>query len=221
MSIYLIGDVHGDFEKILYFKHIIENNKLIVLGDFGLVWNNQSNTSLDILEAFNTEIYFLDGNHENFDMLEQYPIIEKHGGKVSVIRKNIFWLRRGEIYNIDNNKILTVGGAFSIDKCYRVEYISWWKQEEINFEEIQNTLSNLNKHNNQVDYILTHTCPNTLREKMFEFTTKKSDSNTDFFDYLVDDKIINFKKWYFGHFHEDISYENFSCLHNNIKLLGE
>ena len=54
---------------------------------------------------------FVDGNHENFDRLYSYPIIEWHGGKVHKINSSIFHLMRGEIYEIDNKKIFAFGGA--------------------------------------------------------------------------------------------------------------
>lgn len=36
---------------------------------------------------------------------------------------------RGEIYLIEGKKIFTFGGAFSHDKMYRREGISWWEDE--------------------------------------------------------------------------------------------
>ena len=41
---------------------------------------------------------FVDGNHENFDRLKNYPITEEWGGKVQKIYDKVYHLMRGEIY---------------------------------------------------------------------------------------------------------------------------
>ena len=56
-------------------------------------------------------------------MLSQLPIEEKWGGKVGVIytkSKPLYHLKRGEIYTINGQTILTIGGAESQDKDIRI-----------------------------------------------------------------------------------------------------
>lgn len=215
--IYLCGDTHGNINKISKILNIMtKKDILIVLGDFGFVWNNESNKNLDILEKTNIKILFVDGNHENFDMLKTYKTVKRYGNSVGLIRKNIFWLKRGNIYKIKGKSFLAIGGAFSVDKNYRIQNISWWSDEEINNAEITNTFENLVKYGNKVDYVLTHTCPKFLIDKMFGLDFK-NDANSNFFNTLY--TLIDFKHWYFGHFHEDIDYKNFSCLYENVKII--
>jgi hypothetical protein len=66
----------------------------------------------------------VDGNHDNHDRLNQLPVEEKFGGKVGVIADSIYHLKRGEIYQIQDKKILSFGGAESIDKLSRIEGIT-------------------------------------------------------------------------------------------------
>jgi hypothetical protein len=107
-------------------------------------------------------VLFVDGNHENFDALAQYPITEWNGGKVQIIRENVIHLMRGQVYNIDGKSFFTFGGGVSIDKASRIPYISWWEQEEPSFSEINEALDNLERCNYKVDYVITHAAPQTI-----------------------------------------------------------
>jgi predicted phosphodiesterase len=216
--IYLVGDTHGDIEKIEYFiSKLKDKDHLIVLGDFGFVWNSQQDKLLDILETLPITINFIDGNHENFDMLEKYPIINKYRGCVSQVRKNIFWLRRGEKYTIEDKTFFCIGGASSIDKYNRVEFLSWWKQEDINYEESLRVLKKL-KRIKKVDYVLTHTCPTSIIDQICDKDDFKKDydTNSKLFELIYKEKLIEFDKWFFGHFHVDQVNGDFICLYNNM-----
>ncbi|MDD3999271.1 MAG: hypothetical protein PHX62_00040 [Bacilli bacterium] len=70
MSICICGDTHGinDFRKIKMLakkKKLSYGDYIIICGDAGIVWSNDS---------LKTNIFFVDGNHEDFDMLNHYNI---------------------------------------------------------------------------------------------------------------------------------------------------
>lgn len=123
--IYITGDTHDDFsrfelEKFLIQTEMTKNDYVIICGDFGGVWNYivesmYENYWLDWLNNKNFTTLFVDGNHENFTRLYKYPVKEWHGGKVHKIRDSVIHLMRGEIFNIDNKKFFTFGGARSHD----------------------------------------------------------------------------------------------------------
>lgn len=201
--IYITGDTHGQVISLENFKALSDKDIVIICGDFGFIWNNSTleNQVLDsIQEDFKCTFAFIDGNHENFHLLKKYPIRNWNRGKVQQIRKNIFHLMRGEIYVIENKSFFCMGGACSIDKENRLSGISWWKEEEPNFQEIENGFSNLDKYNWKVDYILTHDLPQSIIDKNFPFMS--SDSTRRMLNYF--DKNINFKVWYAGHHHQDV-----------------
>ena len=121
---------------------------------------------LDWLDNKNFTTLFVDGNHENFERLYKYPVEEWHGGKVHKIRDSVIHLMRGEIYDINNKKFFTFGGARSHDirdgilnldeeeKIYeyrkrrayfRIRDYSWWDLELPTEEEMQNGIKNLEK----------------------------------------------------------------------------
>ena len=229
-------------------KKLDKSDVLIQLGDFGGIWypeeNKKSNEDkywCNWLAKKNFTFCFIDGNHENHDMLNSFPIIEKWGGKVHEIKtKNgfIYHLMRGEVYTINNKKIMTIGGATSQDKESRIEFINWWPNEILSKKEEDYVLNQLDKHP-QLDYILTHTCPTyigdifftTVPQGMYQnfstiskinrFLEKKKDVMANFFNVILE-KIhndeIKVKEWHFGHWHEDIRFEKeiipFECHYN-------
>ena len=104
-------------------------------------------------------VLFIDGNHENYDMLAEYSVSSWNGGKVQFISDSIIHLMRGQVYSIEGNTFFTFGGALSYDKDRRSPHESWWPQEIPTFEEYEEALENLSKVNNTVDYVITHDCP--------------------------------------------------------------
>ena len=217
--IYITGDTHGsiDFSKIKhYFKSRYHSYKdyLIILGDAGIIWDknipiNENYKYIDIT------IIFIDGNHENFDLLNEYPIVDFHGAKAHKIYSNIYHILRGEIININDLTFLCIGGAASIDKALRVEHVSYWKDEDITIDDYNNALNNLKKHNNKVDFVLTHCAPTSALKNMF--CAFESDSSTTFLEKIKNQ--IDFSYWYFGHYHIDKTFDKFRCFYLDIKEL--
>ena len=198
--IFVTGDTHMPYDvSKLNSKHFPEgktltkNDYVIILGDFGLLWNYKI-TDVNIesnpkdKKWSKDEIYwknwleekpwttlFVDGNHENFDRLYSYPISEWNGGKVQKISDSIIHLMRGEIYIIDGKKIFTFGGARSTDRGdilgpdrAKADIGKYWWMEELPFQsEIDNAINNLEKNDFKVDYILTHTLPNNLLMSLY------------------------------------------------------
>jgi len=228
--IYLTGDIHGElsinklsFNSNDFMKDLTEEDYLIILGDFGLFWSNPTSNSekywLNWLSDQKYTTLFLDGNHENFNIINNFKEIDKFGGKVGQAWKNkIFHLKRGEIYTIDNNKLLTIGGAYSIDRKYRTLNRSYWDEELLSYEDIQHIEDNLKQHNNKVDYVLTHTPPGVL-VPIFINIYGSQDTVAAYFNSMY--SYIEFKHWYSGHLHVDQTYDKVTVLFDKIIKLGE
>lgn len=85
--IYVTGDTHGEYGRIIEFDaKLEENNIIIVCGDFGFIFKNdvQENMILDEIEKRKYTILFVDGNHENFTAINSYPI-EMWNGALSIL----------------------------------------------------------------------------------------------------------------------------------------
>ena len=137
---------------------------------------------LDWLDSQPFTTLFVSGNHENYDRLDAYPVEEWNGGKIQRIRPSIIHLMRGQVYLIDGKKIFSFGGASSQDirdgilelddplykekkkeldreyRSYRVNHLSWWERELPSAEEMKEGKMNLQEHNNEVDFMVTHCC---------------------------------------------------------------
>ena len=161
--IYVTGDIHGDLarfeEKAL--KKLKKRDTLIVLGDFGFLWNGDKaeQKNLKWLEKRRYRILFIDGCHENFDLLREYPVQEFEGGRARHIGGGVYYILRGSILELEGKKLLCFGGAESWDKEDRDEGVNWWRAEMPTTDELEWCAENLNRAGRRVDYILTHDAP--------------------------------------------------------------
>ena len=232
--IYITGDCHRSYERFNTKnfpeqKEMTKADYVIISGDFGGVWDKEKESKeerylLDWLDNKPYTTLAVDGNHENFDRLYEYPVEEWNGGKVHKIRDSVIHLMRGQIYTIDEKKIFTFGGASSHDisggilepddpefkrkkkklekskEPYRVNHVSWWAEELPSKEEMEEGRRNLQKHGNAVDFIVTHCCAastaETIGQGMYE-----PDRLTDYFEEIR--QTVKFQKWFFGHYHDN------------------
>ena len=99
--IYITGDTHGniDFPKLKeYFdKHYVtEKDFLIILGDAAIIWNEKENYLSDYY-CLGPTVLFIDGNHENFELLNSFPVVEFKGAKCHKLHQMVYHVMRGEI----------------------------------------------------------------------------------------------------------------------------
>lgn len=207
--IYITGDTHGEQNRLTYIFsnsgiNWTANDYLIVCGDFGYMFTGKKHEEafLNDLENIEATILFVDGNHENFDLLYSYPEETWNGGKIHRIRKNVIHLMRGQVFTIQGKKIFTMGGGYSIDRYMRCEGVSWWPQEMPNDLEFKEAIANLKANDFEVDYIITHTAPeNTMC--MFHPHHEKEYALNNFLEWVRES--TKYEHWYFGHLHTDKS----------------
>ena len=220
--IYVTGDTHGqiDFAKLRIFAdnnpQLTKNDYVIIAGDFGAVWCEPTlEKDLKPYEELPFTVLWVDGNHENFTMVNSYPVSEWHRGKVHFIKPDIIHLMRGQVFELEGNTIFTFGGATSIDRYMRKEGISWWREEMPSYEELDEGIANLKRYNNKIDYIITHSCGE--RALMYQMCRYPENN---MLSYIED--ITNYKKWYFGHYHMDSQLnDKMRVLYHDIVPLGE
>ncbi|MDE6302711.1 MAG: metallophosphatase, partial [Clostridia bacterium] len=187
---------------------LTRDDYVIVAGDFGFLWKPEYKMEkLRRLAELPFTVLFVDGNHENYDLLEEYPVEEWKGGKIHRITDNVIHLMRGQIFNIDGKSILAFGGAESTDKCMRRLGVSLWKQEEITQDDVDEAQSNLDKYDRRVDYVISHSCSSNLKQ-FYYYVFQRYNVELKFYSEqpmigIVENYIKEYKQWYFGHFHFD------------------
>ncbi|MDR1765378.1 MAG: metallophosphatase [Lachnospiraceae bacterium] len=259
--LYLTGDTHGlhDVRKITGFmdKHgFEEGDRLIVLGDFGVCWDGgkYDGEVRRFWEETGVDVFFVDGNHENHDLLAALPESEMFGGKVHRLGEHMAHLMRGQVFEFDGKTLFTMGGAQSHDvgkwmedaiKKHLDDYFShdfredwkwippsgqwrcrqpgrsWWAGEIPDPEEIRRAKENLTAHGNRVDYVLTHTSPSMVYRHLgynpLEHPWGKP--LLEFLDWVEEN--VEFKAWYFGHHHQDFTFDDrHYCLYDSFVGIG-
>ncbi len=222
--VFVTGDTHYPIDAGKLYKSrtgfalskLQRSDYLIVLGDFGLFWskkNSKNPKNMRKVQALPYTILFLDGNHENFSWLEEYPVVEKFGGKVQRCGENIYHLIRGEVYEIQENRFFVCGRATSTDKEYRQPFVSWWPEENLSGAEERKAIESLENAKGPIDFILTHTCPESIVEPMFKVSLIY-DVTAKFLD-VVKDRLPS-TPWYFGHWHVDKDWGRFHAMYNRV-----
>lgn len=200
--IYITVDKHADFREVLYFCYVNKttlDDILIVLGDAGInYYANEKDNELkrSLKEHYPITFFCIHGNHEERpENIKTYKTKKFHNGIVYYEEDypNILFAKDGEIYNFNNHKVLVIGGAYSVDKYFRLARgYNWYKSEQPG-EKIKNKIMKvLEKVDNQIDIILSHTCPYKYlpREMFLEGIDQSTvDNSTEYFLDEIEERI--------------------------------
>ena len=241
-KIFVTGDCHGDFgrfeqERFPAQRDMDREDFVIVCGDFGGVWSpgeesDDERERLDELDGKNYTTLFVDGNHENFDRLYEYPEEEWRGGRIHRIRENVLHLCRGYVFELAGNRIFCMGGASSRDRrgvildaqapgfeeqlikaraqnlTVRIRHLSWWEEELPNAEEYARAgrnLSETEKYTDNDGYDIDYIITHCCATSAICDFGMKGRFGTDELTDFLDDlrEKCTYKRWYFGHYHMD------------------
>lgn len=136
--IYITGDTHGNFERISSFCDRFETTKedtMIILGDAGINYYGSGDKSRKKkLHKLPITLFCIHGNHEQRpEVIKTYELVEFHGGKVYVEKEfpNLIFAKDGQIYEFNGKRYIAIGGAYSVDKFYRLSRgIKWFDNEQ-------------------------------------------------------------------------------------------
>ena len=102
-------------------------------------------------------------------------------------------------------------------KPYRINHLSWWKEELASEEEMEEGRNNLAAHDNRVDFIVTHCCASSVQDAIGEGLFQK-DCETEYLEEIL--QTVQFQKWFFGHYHDNRNvYEKKILLYEQIILV--
>ncbi len=224
--IYITGDTHGNFSRLDDFEYE-KGDMLIVVGDASINFDLDYEDYL-LKRNLNRDgiIYFcVRGNHEERpENIRSYREVDMFGGKVFVEDEfpNLIFAKDGEVYNIDGKSVLVIGGAYSVDRYYRIRNgLPWFKDEMLSPDEMKSIYEKVKgKH---FDVVLSHTCPYKYEptEVFLKWLDQsKVDKTMEHFLDKVEES-IDYDKWYCGHFHTEKEVDKIEFLYKGIKLLNK
>jgi 3-oxoacid CoA-transferase subunit A len=210
--VYLTGDTHGQFERIGEFcldADTTTKDTLIILGDAGI---NYFGDPYDLetkeeLSQLPITLFCIYGNHEQRpENLETYEEAERFGGTVywEPDFPNLLFAKDGEIYELSGRRCMVIGGAYSVDKYYRLANNDrWWSDEQPSDEIKELVEQRLEQENWKIDIILSHTCPYKhipTEEFLPGIDQRTVDNDTEEWLGYIEDH-LQYKRWFCGHYH--------------------
>ena len=210
--IFLTGDTHRDFDRVEEFceeNGTTVDDVLIILGDAGI--NYYLDRDDEVLKAYLSKLpitlFMLHGNHEEWPgEIGSYEETLWRGGIVywEPVYPNLLFAKDGEIYDFDGKKTVVIGGAYSVDKYYRLRRgLPWFETEQPDEGIREYVESQLDKAGWRVECVLTHTAPASyeptwaflpgLDQSLVDRTTEK------WLDTI--EKRLTYDAWYCGHYH--------------------
>ena len=201
--VYVTADIHGEKQRFKdkQFGRLSRGDTLIILGDFGFVWNGteQEKKLLNWVAKQRYTVCFIDGTHENFELLDAYEQVDYMGAKAQRLGKNLYRLARGEVYNIEGLSIFCFGGGEGEDKDVRIETGSWQAGENATQQQVDAAFANIESLGS-VDYVLTHDAPAKVARLLTNFG-KEATSHQQLLEKFAAD--LKYKHWFFGMYHKD------------------
>lgn len=225
MRYLLLGDTHNDLGAMEEAMHTAQENgcdRIFQLGDFGYFFHSTENLMAvsDMALEYDMPVDFLDGNHENFDILREEFWAAPDDLFPTEIVPAVTYFPRGYVWEEDGVRLGTFGGAISIDKSRRVKYQSWWPEEAITDQQVNRVL----KADERVDIMLCHDVPvlgRKLGELLHSFELPyKLDSETVTNRFLLNQVYLSWQPVvaFHGHYHFDYEEGSIHGLNRNGEM---
>jgi 3-oxoacid CoA-transferase subunit A len=231
--IYITGDTHGDFRQVAQFCEKVKTTKddiLIILGDAGInYYGNPKDKRLKRgLSELPVTFFCIHGNHEKRpESVLGYEEVDWRGGKVFIESEfpSIMFAKDGEVFDIGGKRCIVIGGAYSVDKYYRLaNKWSWWADEQPSDEIKARVEKKLDRVKWKVDAVFSHTYPlkYVLTEVFLDFIDQSTvDNSTEIWLDEIEDK-LDYNEWYCGHFHTDKSIDKVLFFYKQFReIFGE
>lgn len=228
--VYYTGDTHGDVEKLFKFKErfgLTADDTIVILGDAGWNYDLGSHDSLakSFLKRMGVTIFSIHGNHEERPInLPYYHETEWRGGKVYVEDEypNILFAKDGEIYDLDGHKTIVIGGAYSVDKPFRLAHgYNWFSSEQPDNEIKARVEARLDSIGWTIDFVLSHTCPQKYVpvEAFISCIDQTAvDRSTEEWLDRIEDR-LTYTRWLCGHWHIDKAIDRFRFVMDDFVVL--
>lgn len=239
--LFITGDKHADYDGIEYFcerANTTKDDVMIVLGDNGC---NYYGGKLDALTKQRVEdlpltFIMIRGNHDMRPSdIDTYHLTSVYNnlfhGEFFVEDKfpSLLFTKEYGSYQIQYQNVFVIGGAYSIDKHYRLAMnkvghldYRWFLNEQLNDKEREDCLNQVIKA--QPSFILTHTCPLKYKPveswKSIDNTLKNVDETMETWLNSIE-SAVDYKQWYCGHWHIDKKKEKMQFVYNSVLMVED
>lgn len=228
--VYMTGDTHGQFDRVINFctdREVKKENTFIILGDAGLNYYGGRRDALNkkSLSELSITFFCVHGNHEMRPSPSLgYELREYHGGQVwaEPAFPNLVFAVDGEVYEFGSHACIVIGGAYSVDKHYRLARgWGWWEDEQPS-EEIKAKVERaLADRNWKIDIVLSHTCPVRYEptEAFLPMIDQSSvDKSTEQWLGEIEGR-LSYERWYCGHYHIEKKIDKLRFMSGDFALI--
>ena len=229
--IYFTGDTHGRADKVLEFISRFQlsiEDVIVILGDAGFNYYGNERGDKRVKRRLNdagVTIFCIHGNHERRpESLPYYRESIWRGGSAYVedAYPNLLFAKDGEIFDLDGCRSIVIGGAYSVDKFYRLQRgVAWFEDEQPSPETKVNIEEVLDGEDWQIDTVLTHTCPAKFipTEAFLKGIDQSTiDRSTEEWLDSIENR-LSYKHWLCGHWHIDKRIDRLHFLMNSFETL--
>lgn len=227
--IYYTGDIHGNPNNLIRFCRMMaltERDIVVLLGDVGANYFRDERDRMikARLSGLKPTFLCIHGNHEIRPAnIPSYQLREWNGGKVWYEEDfpKLLFAKDGEIFELGGRKHLVIGGAYSVDKSFRLaKGHGWWPDEQPS-EEIKAYVEQ-QVQGQDFDVILSHTCPFKYipTEAFLPGIDQTSvDNSTERWLDRIED-MADYKEWYCGHWHINKNVDKIHFLYWKVAAHG-
>jgi len=229
--IYYTGDIHGSRREVMSFCARMQpttDDTIVILGDVGANYfcDGRDRTLKKVLSGLGPTIFCVHGNHERRPAtISSYKEKSWKGGTVwyEDAYPNLLFARDGDIFNIEGIRHLVIGGAYSVDKFYRiVRGLGWWPDEQPSDEIKAYVERQIQKHK-KVDVVLSHTCP--YKYEPVEAFLPMIDQSTvdDSTERWLDgvEETLDYDIWMCGHWHINKRIDKMHFLYHDFEASSQ
>ena len=216
------GDTHGSFGFLPEFceeEATTKEDVLVILGDAGINYYGEKDRKEEAIKkyiaSFPITLLCVRGNHEARPEDRKRMRVENRtacGGDFEgecyyeELYPNILYAKDGGVYRYKGDRILTIGGAYSVDKYYRLMmHLYWNMREQLDKSEMKEIQERISRDGGRFKYVFTHTCPWKWRPTDLFLSTVDQNTVDESMEKWLDEisGMIKYDHWYFGHFHDD------------------
>lgn len=228
---YITGDTHGNFFPLydkLEAMPLPAGGGCIILGDAGFNYHGgeEDRWNKQLMNSLGVTLFCIHGNHEQRPASTGlYELQPRFGGMAWVEPEfpNLVFARDGEVYDLDHRSVLVIGGAYSVDKHYRLIHgYPWWADEQPDEATRQRVEAALTERDWRVDFILSHTCPARYipTEALLPGLNQNCvDRSTETWLDTIEARTL-YRRWYCGHWHINKRVDRMYFLYHDVRPLG-